>query len=343
MFRFLHPAYFFLLIPLAVLVGFFVRTQLLRKRNIRRWGDPKTMEPLMPYVSYFRPQLKFYLQLLAMILLVVVLAQPQFGSKKEDIKKNGIEVVVALDVSNSMLAQDIVPNRLQKAKQILSQMIDRMEDDRMGLIVFAGDAYVQLPITADVGAAKLFLSSVNTGMVPFQGTAIGSAIDLSIKSFGEKKSKVGRAIILMTDGENHEDDAISAARLAQKSGIEIHVIGFGSPEGAPIPIGNSMSFKKDRDGNVVVSKLNEEMCLAIAEAGGGSYARADNTDAALRNLIRRLDTLSSEEFEETVFSQYNEQFQSFALIALILMMIEFFLFSRKNKWFNRIKIFDVKN
>ncbi len=342
MFRFVHPEYFFLLIPLLALVGLFIRTQYLRKKRTKLWGNPETLAPLMPNVSYVRPPLKFYLQLLAMILLVIVLAQPQFGSKEETVKKNGIEVMIALDVSNSMLAQDIQPSRLQKAKQILSQLIDRMEDDRVGLVVFAGDAYVQLPITSDYSGAKLFLSTINTGMVPFQGTSIGSAIDLSIKSFGEKKSNAGRAIIVITDGENHEDDAVAAAKLASKNGIQVHVIGMGSTDGGPIPIGGTASFKRDRDGNVVVSKLNEQMCSGIAQAGGGLYVRADNTDAALRNVSKQLDNLAKADTEEKVFSQYNEQFQSFAIIALLLMIFEFLIFSRKNKWFNRIKIFDVK-
>lgn len=296
----------------------------------------------MPNVSYFRPQLKFYLQLLAMVLLVIVLAQPQFGSKEEKVKKNGIEVMIALDVSNSMLAQDIQPSRLLKAKQILSQLIDRMQDDRVGLIVFAGNAYVQLPITADYSGAKLFLSSINTGMVPYQGTSIGSAIDLAIKSFGTKKTNAGRVIIVLTDGENHEDDAVAAAKLAASNGIQVHVVGMGSAEGGPIPIGGTVSFKKDRDGNVVVSKLNEQMCAGIAQAGGGLYVRADNSDAALRNITKQLDNLATAETEEKVFSQYNEQFQSFAIIALLIMFFEFLVFARKNKWFNRIRIFDVK-
>lgn len=342
MFRFVHPEYFFLLILLMVLAGFFIRTQHLRKKNIKRFGNPETLSALMPNVSLFRPQLKFYIHLLALILLVVVLAQPQFGTKQEKVKKNGIEVMIALDVSNSMLAQDIQPSRLQKSKQILTQLVDRMHDDRVGLIVFAGNAFVQLPITSDYHAAKMFLSSINTGIVPFQGTSIGSAIDLAIKSFGGRKSNAGKAIIILTDGENHEDDAVAAAKLALNNNIQVHVVGMGTAEGAPIPAGSSVSFKKDRDGNVVVTKLNEQMCSAIAQAGGGIYVRADNSDAALKNLSVQLDTLASEQYEEKVYSQFNEQFQSFALIALFLILIEFFIFSRKNKWFNRINIFDVK-
>ncbi len=342
MFRFAHPEYLLLFIPVLLLVGVFIHAQYLRKKHTKLWGIPKTLETLMPNVSYKRPRFKFYLQLLAAALLVVVLAQPQFGTKEENIKKKGIEVMVALDVSNSMLAQDIQPSRLMKAKQILSQLIDRMSDDKIGMVVFAGDAYVQLPITTDYNAAKMFLSSINTQMVPYQGTAIGSAIDLAIKSFGQNKTNVGRAIIVITDGENHEDNAVAAAKLAADNGINVYVIGMGTPEGAPIPVGGTVSFKKDRGGNVVVSKLNEEMAADIARAGNGLYVRADNTDAALKNLSKQLDTLAKAELEQKVYAQYNEQFQSFAYVALLLMILEFFVFARKNKWFSRIRIFDVK-
>ena len=341
MFRFAHPEYIFLLIPALFLVVFFVRTVVQRKKNTKLWGNPELLASLMPNVSYLRPRLKFYLQFIALILIIVVLAQPQFGTKTEKVKKNGIEVMIALDVSNSMLAQDVQPNRLMKAKQILSQLIDRMEEDKVGLIVFAGDAYVQMPITSDYNSAKMFLSSINTNMVPRQGTAIGSAIDIAIKSFGPK-SKTGRAIIVLTDGENHEDDAIAAAKLAKDSGIKIYVIGMGKPDGAPIPVGGTVSFKKDKDGNVVVSKLNEQMCADIAQAGNGVYVRSDNSNAAERTISKQLDTLAKTEMNANVFSEYNEQFQSFALLALLFLILEFFVFSRKNKWLSRIRLFDVK-
>ena len=215
MLRFAHPEYLFLFFPVIALIGLFIHTLYLRKKNIKLWGNPKLLASLMPNVSYVRPHVKFYLQLLALLLIVIVLAQPQFGTKKEEVKKKGIEVMVALDVSNSMMAQDLQPNRLEKAKQILSKLIDNMTDDRIGLVVFAGDAYIQLPITTDYASAKMFLSSINSQMVPRQGTAIGSAIDLSIKSFG-KKTNAGKAIIVITDGENHEDDAQAAAKTGSR-------------------------------------------------------------------------------------------------------------------------------
>jgi len=209
-------------------------------------------------------------------------------------------------------------------------------------VVFAGDAYTQLPITVDYVSAKMFLSSISPQLVPRQGTAIGSALDLSIKSFGTK-GKAGRAIILITDGENHEDDAIGAAKLAAENDIVVHVIGMGKIDGAPIPVAGTMSFWKDKDGNVVVSKLNEEMCKSIAAAGKGTYVRADNSNSAFNIINKELDTLSKSEIKTAIFSDYNEQFQSFALLALLLIVIDFFVFDRKNKRLNRLKIFDLKD
>ncbi len=341
MFRFARPEYLLLLIPVILLVAAFIYTIIARRKNIRLWGNPRLLAPLMPNVSYARPQIKFYVQLLAILLIIIVLARPQFGTKEENVKKKGIEVMVALDVSNSMMAQDIQPSRLDKSKQILSKLIDDMTEDKVGLVVFAGDAYTQLPITTDYVSAKMFLSSINTQIVPRQGTAIGSAIDMAIKSFGQK-SNAGRAIIVITDGENHEDDAVAAAKLAAENGIKVFVIGMGKPEGAPIPIDGTMSFKKDKDGNVVVSKLNEEMGQSIAQAGQGLYVRADNTNAALKTISKELDKLAKTDLETKVFSDYNEQFQSFAFIALFLLLIDVFVFSRRNKRLSKINIFDVK-
>lgn len=343
MFRFAHPEFLLLLIPTTLLAVLFHYTRMIRNKNIKKWGILKTIAPLMPNVSMMRPAIKFYLQLLALVLIVIVLAQPQFGSKEDTVRKNGIEVIVALDISNSMLAQDIQPNRLENAKQTLSQLIDNMNNDKVGMIVFAGDAFVQLPITSDFAAAKMFLSSINTKMIAQQGTAIGSAIDLAIRSFGEKKNKADRAIIIITDGENHEDDAIAAAKLAASKGIHILVVGMGTQEGAPIPIGNSsVSFMRDKNGDVVVTKLNEETASKIATAGKGLYVRADNSATPIRVLKKELNKLNTDSFEEKVYAQYNEQFQSFAIFALILIIIEFYILGRKNKWMSRIKLFDVK-
>jgi Ca-activated chloride channel family protein len=342
MFKFAHPEYLFLLILVPVLIGVFIYTTIKKRRNLKQFGNPDLLAQLMPNVSVFRPQVKFYLQLTAIVLLIIVLAQPQFGTKTENIKRQGIEVMIALDVSNSMMAQDIQPSRLEKAKQVLSKLVDEMNNDKIGLIVFAGDAYTQLPITVDYVSAKMFFSTISPGLVPRQGTAIGSAIDLAIKSFGTK-SKAGRAIIVITDGENHEDDAIGAAKLAAENDITVHVIGMGKPDGAPIPVPGTMSFWKDKDGNVVVSKLNEQMCKDIATAGKGVYVRADNSNSAFKVVNKELDKLAKTDIKTSVFSDYNEQFQSFALFALMILLIDFFVFERKNKRLSKIKIFDLKD
>jgi Ca-activated chloride channel family protein len=296
---------------------------------------------LMPNVSKFRPVLKFILQMTALFLIILVLARPQFGTKQEEVKRQGIEVMIALDISNSMMAEDISPNRLDKAKQVLSKLIDEMDNDKIGLVVFAGDAFTQLPITADYVSAKIFLNSISPKLIARQGTAIGSALELCINSFSPK-SKASKAIILITDGENHEDNAVEAAKLAKDKGILVHVIGMGKPEGAPIPIEGTMSFRKDNEGNVVVSRLNEELCKEIAGAAEGIYVRSDNTNGAFKSVTKELDKLAKSDITATSFSDFNEQFQSFAIIALILLLVDFFVFERINKRLSRMKIFDLK-
>ena len=278
--------------------------------------------------------------LTALILIVFALARPQFGAKLSTVKKQGIEAIIVLDVSNSMLAQDVQPNRLENSKMILSKLIDNMSDDKIGLIVFAGDAFTQIPITADYISAKMFLSSISPNMVARQGTAIGTAIDMAIHAFGEENNKIARTIIVITDGENHEDDAVGAAKLAQEKGISINVIGMGKSEGAPIPIPGTMSFRKDKEGNVVVSKLNETMCRQIAEAGGGIYVRADNSNVAWKALEKEINRMSKSDLETKVYSEYDEKFFIFAWIAFFLLLIEFYLLNRVNKELNKFNFFE---
>lgn len=342
MFRFAEPEYLFLLLIIPVMVIMFVFYRIQKNQNIIKFGDPELLAGLMPNVSTFRPTIKFIIQLIVVALLVVVVARPQFGTKAEEVKRQGIEVMIALDISNSMMAEDVQPSRLDKAKQILSLLIDNMKNDKVGLVVFAGDAFTQLPITVDYVSAKIFLNSISPKLIARQGTAIGTAVDLAIKSFNPK-SQASKAIILITDGENHEDNAVEAAKLANNKDIVVHVIGMGKPEGAPIPIEGTMSFWKDNQGNVVVSKLNEEMCKEIANSGKGLYVRADNTNAALRSITKELDQLSKTELSTISFSSYNEQFQSFAIIALLLLLIDIFVFERINKRLSRWRIFDLKD
>lgn len=292
----------------------------------------------MPNASRTRPTVKFSIVMVALTLLIIAAARPQFGQSERTEKRQGIEAIVALDISNSMLAEDVAPNRLDRAKQMLSKLMDNMVNDKVGLVVFAGDAFVQLPITCDYVSAKMFLNSIKPELIKTQGTAIGQALSTSIRCFGEQ-SEASRAIILITDGENHEDDAVAVARRAKEEGIQVLVVGIGKPEGSPIPMPGTNNFRKDREGNVVVSRLNEDMCKEIAQAGGGIYVRCDNTNTATKAIQKELDKLATQEIETQVFTDYNEQFQSFALIALLLLVIEFFIFNRKNKSVMRWNLF----
>lgn len=341
MFRFDHLEFLFLLILIPILIALFAFANIRYQRNLRKFGDWSLLENLMPNVSGFRPRLKFGMLISALLLLIIVLARPQFGSKEEITNKQGIEVMIALDVSNSMMAEDVQPNRLELAKQMIFRLVDNMKNDKIGLIVFAGDAYVQLPITSDYVSAKMFLSTISTNTVARQGTAIGSAIDLAVKSFTPDKS-VGKTIIIITDGENHEDDAVGAAKYAVENAVTVNVVGIGTPEGVPVPIQGTMSFRKDKDGNVVVSRLNEEMCRNIAIEGKGIYVRSDNSSNAMRLLNNELEKLEKGDIEKKMYSEYNEQYQSFGFIVLFIMVLEFFIFGRKNKKLSKIKIFDLK-
>lgn len=340
MFRFANPEYLYLLLTIPILLGLFVWANKRQQKNLQLFGNPKLLTPLMPNASYVRPQIKFYLMLTALILIIFALSRPQFGAKLSTVKKQGIEAMIVLDVSNSMLAQDVQPNRLENSKMILSKLIDNMSDDKIGLIVFAGDAFTQIPITADYISAKMFLSSISPNMVARQGTAIGTAIDMAIHAFGEENNKIARTIIVITDGENHEDDAIGAAKLAHEKGISINVIGMGKSEGSPIPIPGTMSFRKDKEGNVVVSKLNETMCRQIAEAGGGIYVRADNSNIAWKAIEKEINQMSKSDLETKVYSEYDEKFFIFAWIAFFLLLIEFHLLNRKNKELNKYNFFE---
>lgn len=340
MFRFANPYYLYLLAVVPLLIALFVYERRLLARRLQLFGNPQLLERLMPNASKVRPVVKFSILMVAFVLIVVALARPQFGSKLQTVKHQGVEAMVVLDVSNSMLAEDVQPNRLERAKLMLSKLIDQMTDDKIGLIVFAGDAYVQLPITADAVSAKMFLSSIQTNLVPRQGTAIGTAIDLALRSFGPNETEAGRTIIVITDGENHEDDAVGAAKLAQQHGVTVHVVGLGTPSGAPIPVGGTMSFRKDRSGNVVVTKLNEDMCRQIAAAGSGIYVRADNSNVALKALSQQIDKLQKGDLETKSYSEYDEKYHIFVWLALLLLLVEFFVYNRKNKYLNRIKWFD---
>lgn len=343
MFRFANIEMLWWLITTPVFVIAYIIYTKHKRRQLMEFGDQELVAQLMPDASKGRPIWKFSLLLLAWVLLIVAGSRPQYGQQEKTITRQGIEVMVALDISNSMLAEDVAPNRLDRAKQILSKMIDNMVDDKVGLVVFAGEAFTQLPITCDYVSAKMFLNTITPNLISTQGTAIGAALQTAVTSFGATESEAGRAIILITDGENHEDDAIAVAKQAQELGIQVFVVGIGKPEGSPIPKPGSNDYFKDRSGQVVVSRLNEEMCQQIAAAGKGIYVRCDNTNTAMRALQQELDRMATAELESTVYADYNEQYQSFVLIALLLIVIEFFILSRKNHRLTRMDLFGEKD
>ena len=338
MFRFANIDVLWLLISVPVFSLAYVWYTRLKRRQLEEFGDKELVAQLMPNASHVRPNVKFSILMVALTLLIIAAARPQFGQSERTEKRQGIEAIVALDISNSMLAEDVAPNRLDRAKQMLSKLMDNMVNDKVGLVVFAGDAFVQLPITCDYVSAKMFLNSIKPELIKTQGTAIGAALSTSIRCFGEQ-SDASRAIILITDGENHEDDAVAVAKRAKEEGIQVLVVGIGKPEGSPIPVAGTNNFMKDRQGNVVVSRLNEEMCREIAQAGGGIYVRCDNSNTATKAIQKELDKLATQEIETTTYTDYNEQFQSFALIALLLLVIDFFIFNRKNKSLTKLDIF----
>ena len=342
MFRFAHPELLYLLIVIPLLIAFFVVMRQKKRKAIAEFGNPELLKPLMPLLSFKRGTWKFVMLTIALLFVIVGVAGHQFGSKLQQVKKKGVELMIVLDVSNSMLAQDIKPNRLEKAKMAISRMVEKLSNDKVGLIVFAGDAYVQLPITTDYSSAKLFLANINTEMMPVQGTSIGAAIDLAARSF-TPETDASRAIIVITDGENHQDDAVAAAKAAHEKGITIHTIGMGLEQGAPIPEqGNPGQFRKDAAGNVVISKLDEETLRQIAKAGEGLYVRASNADVGLGQLMDEVNRMEKTMLEERIFSDYAEKYQYFLLAGLFFVFVEFMILGRRNKRFMKIYIFKKK-
>lgn len=345
MFRFANIELLWLLLSIPVLVIGYTLLVVHKHKQLEKLGDKRLIAQLMPNASKFRPHLKFALQLLALTMLILAAARPQYGVREETVTREGVEAMITLDISNSMLAEDVASgqsSRLDASKQMLSQLIDKMVDDKVGLVVYAGDAFVQLPITCDYVSAKMFLNNIKPDLIQTQGTAIGKALQTSIYAFGDKESAAGRAIILLTDGENFEDDAVKIAEKADKAGIKVIVVGIGSESGSPIPIPGTTDYMTDREGNVVVSKLNEVMCRQIAQAGNGIYVHYDSSNLALKAIKKELDKLGKEQLESHVFREYNEQYPSFVLIALILLVIDFFVFNRKNKSLTRLNIFKEK-
>lgn len=329
-----------ILLPLFLLLyGLTVRW---RKRTMAAYGELAVIKKLMPDISRNKRFAKFILFLSAFGFLIIGIVNPQIGTRLENVKRTGADLMICLDVSNSMRASDLSPNRLEKAKMAISKLIDKLNGDRLGIIIFAGEAYVQLPITTDYSASKLFLESISPEMIPVQGTSIGAAIDLAMESFGKDEGK-NKAIIIITDGEDNESAGITAAQHAAEKGVSIYTIGMGSPDGSPIPIyvnGSREGFKKDKEGNTIVTRLNEQVLQEIAAAGNGIFVRATNSDAGLNNVLNAIDKLEKKQFESKMYSDYEDRFQWFISVAFLLLLTDIFISERKSRLYKRLKLFE---
>lgn len=338
MFRFADPQYLYLLLLVPALVALYAATTVHARKRLKRYGNPQLLHGLTANRSQVRPVAKFGLLLTALSLIIVMLARPQYGVSKDSVTKNGIEAVVMMDVSNSMLATDVQPSRLERSKLLVSNLLERMENDKVALGVFAGEAYPQLPITSDYASARMFLNAITTGMVTLQGTNLAAAISLAEKSFTDKKN-VGKAIIIITDGEDHEGGAEEAARDAAKHGRQLFILGVGTTEGAQIP--TPEGTLQDADGNPVTTALNEQMCRDVAKAGGGVYLHVDNTNTAQEQLQSLLGEMQKSS-ENIDYTAYDEQFRAVGILALLLIFFEFFMFETQNPWLRRLHIFSRK-
>jgi Ca-activated chloride channel family protein len=327
-------------IPVLAIIRFLTYRN--QKKRLRKFGDPKLLRDLMPDVSRFRPAVKFWILQGALALLIVMLARPQFGTKINNEQRVGIETIIAMDISNSMMAEDITPSRLDRSKMMVENLVDHFTNDKIGLIVFAGDAFVQLPITSDYVSAKMFLSSIDPSMMATQGTDIARAIDMATHSFTQEEG-IGKAIIVITDGEDHEGGALESAKAAKDVGMRVYVLGVGSTKGSPIPIPGSGDYMKDNTGNTVMSALNEDMCRQVAQAGGGAYIHVENNSAAQDQLDKELDKLAKKETTSTVYSEFDEQFQAVAILALLLLILEICIFDRRNPLIKRLSLFKRKS
>lgn len=306
------------------------------------YGELAVIRKLMPDISVNKRFTKFLLFLFAFGFLIIGIVNPQIGTRLENVKRTGADLMICLDVSNSMRATDLSPNRLEKAKMAISKLIDKLNGDRLGIIIFAGEAYVQLPITSDYSASKLFLESISPEMVPTQGTNIGAAINLAMESFGKDEGK-NKAIIIITDGEDNESSGIRAAQQAAEKGVSLYTIGMGSRDGAPIPVyvnGSREGFKKDKEGNTIVTRLNEQTLQEIAAAGNGIFVRATNSDAGLNNVLNAVDKLEKKQFESKMYSDYEDRFQWFVFIAFLLLLADIFITERKSRLYKRLKLFE---
>ncbi len=332
--------YLLFILPLIVLV--FLANLYWKRKKQREFGDLEMVKKLSPESSVFKPVLKLVVLLLAFLGLIIALVNPKIGTKMETVKREGIDIVFAMDVSKSMLAEDVAPNRLDKSKQIVSQIINQLGSDRIGIVAYAGSAFPVLPITSDYGVAKMFLQSMNTEMVSSQGTSLDEAIRLAITYFDEK-SKTSKLLVLISDGEDHSEDAEAAADEASKAGLKIITISLGAEKGATIPLkrnGVVESFQKDNNNQVVITKMNRESLEAIAKATKGGYVNGNNTKNVLEYIKATLDNIQKTEFESTEMADFQAQFQWFLGFAFLLLFADVFLLERKTKWVKKLDLFN---
>lgn len=341
MLKFAHNEYFYLLLALVPLILAFIAFIMWRRRALRSFGEMSLVNRLTAAKPVYKHQIKFVLVALAIIFLTVGLVNPQIGTEYKEVKRKGVDLVIALDVSQSMLAEDVKPNRLSRAKRFISQLFDNLANDRVALSIFAGNAYLQMPLTVDYAAGELFLNSINTEIVPQQGTAIGDAIDLALESFDNTEQKY-RTILLISDGENHQGDAQKMAKKAAKKDATIFTLGVGTEQGAPIPVQGSKrdeDYKRDDKGNIVLSKMNPTMLRKVAATGNGKYFNLGSGNQPLDELMNEIASLEKKEFEERVFTDFEDQFQYFLLGGFILLLIEFLISERKSRLFSDWGIF----
>ena len=338
--RFLYPELLFLLLlPVLLIVPVLYRTHVQRKK-LKEFGQTDLVRELMPDLSLRRKLGKDLILLFAFAFMILALARPQMGAKTEKVKLEGIEMMVALDISNSMRATDASPSRLALARNIVSRVIDKMSNNKIGLIFFAGDAFVQMPITSDFISAKMFLDNASPDLIEAQGTEIGKAVRMARYSFS-KDNKAKKAIVLITDGENHDGDATREVEAAKKEGILVSVIGVGTEEGGPIKMDDG-NYLTDENGQMVVTKLNTQMAKEIASAAGGVFIHAEDVSGSVRALEKSLEKLEKTELESTIYSAYNEVYQYFLFPAILLLVLEFVILGRKNRYFERMKLFERK-
>jgi Ca-activated chloride channel family protein len=344
MFRFAYPFFLWGLAVLPVFGLLFAARMSWKRKAIKRFGDPALMEVLMPDRSQGKIRTKFFLLVGAWICLIIGLANPQIGSKYEEVKRQGVDLIIALDVSNSMLAEDIRPNRLERSKQAIIKLLDKLHDDRIGIVIFAGDAYLQLPFTNDYAAARMFLSTVSNESIQYQGTAIGAAIQMGVKSLPRGGIR-NKAIIIISDGENHEDDALAEAKAAKEAGVIVHTLGIGTPDGSPIPEmreGERIGFKTDDAGQTVISRMNPQMLQEIAQAGGGKFVQASGSDIGLEELFNQINSMQKSDFGTKAFTDYEDRFQNFLVLALMILLVEFLVDERRSAISRKVNLFGTK-